>query len=134
MGVSAIPIILFGVLFVFIPESPHYLCKKNEKEKLMECLKLISKINKKEIPNAEIVLEEDFQIDQQNNFENSKKSFFQKMKDFKIFQLFRRDLIFVTILSLLLWFICVFAYYGIGKKKKKDFFTFFFFLPFFSQK
>ena len=79
---------------------------------------------------GEQVAVDDVQVD----YDSSSSTFLQKLKNFKLFQLFRRNIIKTTLLSLIVWFVNVFAYYGVKKKKNLLLFIFlllFYFILFF---
>ena len=77
---------------------------------------------------GEQVAVDDVQVD----YDSSSSNFLQKLKNFKLFQLFRRNIIKTTLLSLIVWFVNVFAYYGVKKKKIIVIFLFFiYFILFF---
>ena len=122
---SAAPSLILGIMFFFLPESPHFLSVKGETEKLMDCLRKIARINKKKFPQAEIVLssethkineDEKLVLGEEVGLSNRAKCC-KKFKEFKFFELFStKRMVFVTVMCLLLWFISIFAYYGLHQK------------------
>lgn len=62
LGISSLPAFLLLVFYFAVPESPRYLCLKNEKQAAMEILERIAKINDKELPPG--VLCTDVEIEQ----------------------------------------------------------------------
>lgn len=180
LAVSGVPVLILGVFFFFLPESPRYLAAKGEKEKVLKTLKRLARVNKKSLPPGELLLEE-FKESSKNNFDiqlnefsskspelsssspetssppsspressevyvemkldkvetlkqNSKwfkfRAFLVKIgprvKRFKVFQLFAtKQRAITTLITLMLWFMNVFAYYGV------NFSSFFFMKGFF---
>ena len=57
-------------------------------------------------------IESEISVSQPEETEN--KTCSQKVKEFKLFQLFGRSILRTTLLSLIIWFVNVFAYYGVN--------------------
>ncbi|CAH3025025.1 unnamed protein product [Porites evermanni] len=95
-ALSTIPVVIFIILCKWLPESPRFLVAIGEKEKAMEVLQRMAKINKAKLPEGTLKIETQINADQGS-----------------FLVLFNREYRLTTLLLLLTFFTSGFVYYGV---------------------
>ncbi|KAF7667544.1 hypothetical protein LDENG_00057870 [Lucifuga dentata] len=94
LGLSTIPMVIFLILCLWLPESARFDVLRGKREKAMATLRRIAKENGKAMPQGRLIA----------NQQNVRG----RMRD-----LFTPQYLSTTILLWFLWFACTFSYYGI---------------------
>ncbi|GAB6023587.1 hypothetical protein CHUAL_008357 [Chamberlinius hualienensis] len=96
LGLSALPLLLFVLCSIWMPESARFHAANGNYDKALATLKTIAMENKKPMPPGRLILDD-----------------IQDVKRGRIQDLFIPEMRKTTLLLWLIWFSCAFCYYGI---------------------